>query len=628
MSSSIDRREFLRRAGLGGSAVAAVAAGLPRPAAAQDASLAPFFHGVASGDPLADRVILWTRVTPPADHDGGPVTVRWVVALDPDMTQVVMRSETEASAERDYTVKLDVTGLAAFTYYFYRFEALGGQSLVGRTKTAPARGQGVEHLRLGVASCANYQQGWFNAYARMAERDDIDAIIHTGDYLYEYEDGGYGPGSAIGRGHEPAVETVTLAQYRGRHAQYKQDPDLRRLHQLFPFVVTWDDHESTNNAWKDGAENHSADEGDWARRKADSQQAYAEWMPLRSSGDNAIIYRALEWGDLVDLVVMDTRIEGRDKQVTYPGTDTENLGALGLSVDASDPDRRIISEQQMDFVTARLGASRAQWKLLAQQVILSQWNVGALPRIPEFAQELDFPLILRDGGNAINADAWDGYQADRDRLLGYISQRAIDNVVVLTGDVHSSWAFDLTVDPMNPLVYNPLTGAGSVAVEFVCPGVTSASLGGTLDSIVGGLPLASTAFEASLKALNPQMKYVESTSNGYMVLDITPERCQADWFFVPVDAPDDGQTAGASWAVMDRSNRLVAAAAPAAGKEPAPPVAAATPVASTARSAPAAGGGLGLAGVAAGALAGVLLQRRRRVREEAQQQAAPENREP
>ncbi len=619
MPSSIDRREFLRRAGLGGTAVAAVAAGLPRPAAAQDTSLAPFFHGVASGDPLADRVILWTRVTPPADHNGSPISVRWTVALDPEMTQVIMRSETFASAARDFTVKLDVTGLAPFTYYFYRFEALGGQSLIGRTKTAPAKGQGVDHLRVGVVSCANYQQGWFNAYARLAERDDIDAVIHTGDYLYEYEDGGYGPGSAIGRGHEPVVEMVELEHYRGRHAQYKQDPDLRRLHQLFPFVVTWDDHESTNNSWKDGAENHSADEGDWEARKGHSQQAYDEWMPLRSSGDNAIIYRALEWGDLVDLVVMDTRIEGRDKQVTYPGTETENLGALIVAAETSDPERRIVSEQQMDFVTGKLGASTAQWKLLAQQVILSQWNVGAIPRIPEFAQELDFPLILRDGGNAINADAWDGYQADRDRLLGYISQRAIDNVVVLTGDVHSSWAFDLTVDPMNPMVYNPLTGAGSVAVEFVCPGVASASLGGTLDSFVGGLPLASTAFEASLSALNPQMKYVESTSNGYMVLDITPEHCQADWFFVTVDEPNEQQTAGESWMTRDRSNRLEAASGPAASKEAAPAVTAATPVATDSRSSNAAGGSLGLAGVVAGTLAGALLQRRKRVREQAGQ---------
>ncbi len=613
MSFPIDRREFLRRAGLGGTAVAAVAAGLPRPAAAQDESLAPFFHGVASGDPLADRVILWTRVTPPAGHSGS-VSVRWTVALDPDMRQVVMSSEVLATAERDFTVKVDAQGLAPFTYYFYQFEALGGRSLVGRTKTAPAKGQGVDHLRLGVVSCANYQQGWFNAYARLAERDDVDAIIHTGDYLYEYEDGGYGPGSEIGRGHEPAVEMVELEHYRVRHAQYKQDPDLRRLHQLFPFVVTWDDHESANNSWKDGAENHNEGEGDWEARKANSQQAYDEWMPLRSTGDHGIIYRALEWGDLVDLVVMDTRIEGRDKQVTYPGTDTENLGALILAAETSNPERRLISEQQMDFVTRTLGASKAQWKLLAQQVIMSQWNVGALPRIPEFAQGADFPLILRDGGNAINADAWDGYQADRDRLLGYISQRAIDNVVVLTGDVHSSWAFDLTVDPMNPLVYNPITGAGSVAVEFVCPGVTSSSLGGTLNSLVGGLPLPSVVFETGLQLLNPQMKYVESTSNGYMVLDITPEHCQADWFFVTVDAPNDEQTAGESWEVKDRTNRLVAAAGPAASKEPAPAVTASTPGDSNSRSAGAAGGSLGLAGVVAGTLAGALLDRRRRVR--------------
>ncbi len=614
MSADLDRREFLRRAGLAGPALAAVAAGLPRPAAAADETLAPFYHGVASGDPLADRVILWTRVTPPEDHDGSPIPVRWVVALDADLQQDVMSGEIFARQEQDWTVKIDPAGLAPFTYYFYAFEALGGRSLVGRTKTAAAPGQGVAHLRLGLVSCANYQQGWFNAYARLAERDDLDAIIHTGDYIYEYEDGGYGPGSAIGRGHVPAVEMTELAHYRGRHGQYKMDPDLRRLHQLFPFVTTWDDHESTNNSWRDGAGNHDEDEGDWAERKAWAQRAYDEWMPLRSSGDPNIIYRRLRWGDLVDLIVMDTRLEGRDKQVTFPGTDTEAIGGLIITPETSDPDRHIISPTQMEWVQSELSRSTATWKLLSQQVILSQWNVGAIPLLPEEARGLDLPMLLRDGGNALNADAWDGYQADRTRLLDHVRDQAIDNVVVLTGDVHSSWAFDVTNDPANPLVYNPVTGDGSLAVEFVCPAVASESLGETFDGMAA--PGASQVFEAGMRANNPQMKYLESTSNGYVVLDVTPEHTQADWFFVDVDTPNDAQRPGESWRTRSGHNRLEPASAPAADKPAAPATPSAVPggeASGDARNLDLRGGSLGVWALATAGLAAWIGRRRRRV---------------
>ncbi len=576
MNKNLDRRTFLKRAGLAGPAIAAVAAGLPRPAAAADDALAPFLHGVASGDPLQDRVILWTRITPPALHDGAPIAVRWRLALDADMQHLVMQGETFASAERDWTVKLDPTGLAPWTYYFFEFESLGQRSLVGRTKTAPAPGQPVDHLRVGVASCANYQQGWFNAYARLAERDDLDAIIHTGDYLYEYGDGGYGPGSEIGRGHEPTVEMTELAHYRLRHGQYRQDPDLRRLHQLQPFVVTWDDHESTNNSWRDGAENHDDSEGDWAQRKAWAQQAYDEWMPIRSSGDPAIIYRHLSWGDLVDLVVMDTRLEGRDRQVTFPGTETEAIGGLIITPDTSDPDRHIVSPTQMEFVKNTLTESAAQWKLLAQQVVVSQWNLGGLPLLPEATRQADFPLLIRDGGNALNADAWDGYQADRTRLLSHIEGQAIDNVVILTGDVHSSWAFDVCNDPANPLSYNPVSGEGSVAVEFVCPGVTSESLGNTFNNL-SSVPVASDVFETGMRVGNPHLKYLNSTRNGYLVLDITPEQVQSDWFFVEVDTPNEEESAGESWRSLSGSNRLTEADGPAAGKQAAPATPAALP---------------------------------------------------
>ncbi len=613
MNADMDRREFLRRAGLTGPALAAVAAGLPRPAAAFDHSLAPFYHGVASGDPLADRVILWTRVTPPEGHDGSPIRVRWSLALDPDLQQSMQSGEIFARPEQDWTVKIDARDLAPLTYYFYAFESLGARSIIGRTKTAAAPGQDVRHLRLGLVSCANYQQGWFNAYARLAERDDLDAIIHTGDYLYEYEDGGYGPGSAIGRGHIPEVEMTELEHYRARHGQYKMDPDLRRLHQLFPFVTTWDDHESTNNSWRDGAGNHDESEGDWAGRKAWAQQAYDEWMPLRSSGDPNLIYRRLRWGDLVDLIVMDTRLEGRDKQVTFPGTDTEAIGGLIITPETSDPDRHIISPTQMQWVQSQLSQSTATWKFLSQQVVLSQWNVGAIPLLPEEARGLDLPMVLRDGGNALNADAWDGYQADRNRLLHHIRDQAIENVVVLTGDVHSSWAFDVTTDPANPLVYNPATGEGSLAVEFVCPAIASESLGETFNAM--SAPGAANAFEAGMKANNPQMKYLESTSNGYVVLDVTPEHTQADFFFVDVEAPNESQRNGESWRTRNGNNRLEPAPAPAPDKAAAParPLAGPDDTATRAtRSANLHGGSLGIWTLVTAGLAAFIRHRSKR----------------
>ncbi len=594
------RREFLRRAGL--------ALGVGRPPARADQSLAPFLHGVASGDPLPDRVVLWTRVTPPDGHDGAPIPVDWVVARDASLTDVVASGTTTATAERDWTVKVDPTGLAPGTHHFYGFRALGRSSLTGRTKTAP--GVGAQHVRLAVVSCANYQQGWFNAYARIAEREDLDAVICTGDYLYEYEDGGYGPGSAIGRGHQPPHEMVTLTDYRGRHAQYKLDPDLRVLHQRQPWVVTWDDHESTNNSWRDGAKNHQPDgEGDWAARKVAAMRAYDEWMPIRSTGDPAIIYRHLAWGDLVDVVVLDTRLEGRDEQAEFAG---QEQGVLLLVPATSDPDRHLVSPEQMEFLRSTLSASTARWKLVAQQVIVAQWNLGAVPLLPEGAP--DVPLLVRDGGNALNADAWDGYQADQLTFLRHLRDEAIDDVVVLTGDVHSSWAFDLSVEPNNPAVYDPITGRGSIGVEFVAPAIASKSLGDTFNELTR-TPVGADVFEAGMRANNPHLRHLDSRRQGYVVLDLTPERCQADWFHVTVAAPDDGEEFGAAWFTETGGNRLLEADGPAAPKEAGPAVPAEPPVAAepAPRPAPAplpvTGGGAVALGTAAVAAAEVLRRR-------------------
>lgn len=540
---NVDRRRFLRRAGLAGAGAAALAAGLPRPPALADEALAPFVHGVASGDPQADRVMLWTRVTPPRPQT---VTVRWTVARDPALSDVVAAGTARTDGSRDHTVKVDATGLSPATTYYYAFEALGRRSLVGRTRTAPAGG--TDRLRLGVVSCSNYTGGYFNAYALLAQRADLDAIVHLGDYLYEYGNGTdrYGPTELRGaRDHRPSGETVTLAQYRTRHAQYKLDPDLRRCHQLFPFVTVWDDHESANDSWSGGAENHDGDEGSWQRRKAESQRAYAEWMPTRTP-DPAVIYRSLQFGDLVDLIMLDTRLEGRDEQVG-------GFGATVTEEQLDDPDRQLYSPAQRRFLLDGLSASTARFRLIGQQVMLAQLNAGGLP---DLSANPDSPDLLRDGGNAINPDQWDGYVAERERLLRHLADGGIGNVAVLTGDIHTSWAADLTPDPYDPAVYNALSGAGALGGEFICPSVTSTNF----ETLPPGTVRAA---EAAVRADNPHIKYVDLDAHGYVVVDVTPERVQADWWNVDtVLTPSDGETHAASWQLRDGAGHIEPAPGP------------------------------------------------------------------
>jgi alkaline phosphatase D len=535
-----DRRQFLQRAGLAGAATA-VATVAPRPLARADDDLAPFLHGVASGDPTADAVVIWTRLT-----TGEPeAPVLWEVATDLDLHDVIASGQTVASADRDHTVKVDVTGLPAGTWLYYRFLQDGRSSLVGRTRTAPVGA--VAGARFGVVSCSNYQHGFFNAYARLAEREDLDAILHLGDYLYEYQvvaDGGYGEDEANLAGprrHDPPVEMVDLDDYRTRHAQYKLDPDLRRLHQLFPWVTTWDDHESTNNSYRDGAENHDDTEGDWETRKNFSRQVYDEWMPTRTD-DPARLWRAFRWGDLLDLVVLDTRLE-RDPII---GT----MGATVLADEVDDPDRIMLSEEQRAFLYDALAGKQTAWKVIQQQVIMAPWNAAAFPTTGA-TQDVPIP-VLRDDGNTANPDQWDGYTAERRNLFDHIRDNAIEDVVVLTGDVHSSWAIDLTDTPFDVSTYNPATGEGAIGVEFVCTSVTSSG-----PAIVGP-ELA--AIEAGTRADNPHVKWTNFSERGYMVLDVTPERAQADWWLVDtVLEPSDGQQHGANWLSVRGDNHLTEA---------------------------------------------------------------------
>ncbi|MFT7335341.1 MAG: alkaline phosphatase D [Porticoccaceae bacterium] len=472
--------------------------------------LLPFYHGVASGDPLTDRVILWTRVTP-ANLGADPVSVQWKIATDTTMNSIVNSGSFVTNQDRDYTVKIDADKLEPNKYYYYQFEAFNKKSPIGRTKTAPT--VTIESSRFGVVSCANLEAGFFNVYKIMNERNDMDAVICLGDYIYEYETGGYSPNPSTNRVWQPENEIITLADYRTRYSSYRLDPDLRRNHQLFPWICVWDDHETANNSWMRGAENHDTSEGEWEDRMDYGKKAYFEWLPIRETGivDPYQIYRAIPYGSNIDLIMLDTRLHGRDIQA----------GTTGDVVDS--PTRELLGSDQRIWMTDELVKSTAQWKIIGQQVMMAPFGA------PEYG---------------INEDQWDGYPAERERFFKTVTDNEINNIVVLTGDIHTSWANDL---PSKDYVF--LTGAGSVGVEFVTPSVTSP-----------GLPI-SVGVEA-IQALNPHMKYIELKQHGFVLLDVNEQRAQADWFYVStIDTDSNDYAYGASWLAKDKDNHLTKGAA-------------------------------------------------------------------
>jgi alkaline phosphatase D len=475
-----------------------------------------FLHGLASGDPTANAVILWTRVT----STEASVEVAWEIASDVAMKTIVKKGTFTTTAARDYTVKVDVTDLAAATTYYYRFLALGETSPIARTKTAPSGD--VDRLRFGVVSCASYAHGYFHGYADLAEAYDLDAILHLGDYIYEYGSGSAGTYGDV-RKYEPLSECVSLADYRTRHALYKRDGAVMAIHRQHPFICIWDDHETANNSWKDGAQNHSAQEGSWAERKSAGEQAYSEWMPIRDQ-EGGRIFRRLAYGGLVDLIMLDTRLWGRDEQVT--GNNDPKL---------SDPARTILGNDQEAWLKEQLLASKATWKVLGQQVMMGQ-----------------LPLYL-------NQDQWDGYPEARKRLFQVIidAKPSELNVITLTGDIHSSWAMELTLNPMDPNVYDKATSKGSIGVEFVTPGITSP---GFAEQLAG---LGKSIVEDS-----PHMRYAEITKRGYIVLDLDRDRAQAAYFQLDYQAIEKIErqraTFATAWAVKKGTCRLEANAAAAA----------------------------------------------------------------
>lgn len=604
MVDLISRRTFL------GATAAGAAALIVRPVVGRSqAGAAPFLHGVASGDPLAERVIIWTRVTPgpdavPGSGIGSSVDVQWQVASDPAFTSVVASGVTTTTAARDHTVKVDVGGLRAGADHWFRFTALGSTSPVGRTRTTPAAGTALDALRIGVVTCSEWEFGYFGAYRHLAGRDDVDVVLHLGDFIYEFGVG-YGspptvlatPGPAIGRTHEPGHEIVTLADYRTRYGQYRRDADSQALHAAHPVIVMWDDHEFANDAWKDGAQNHQPEEGAFAARAAVARQAWREWQPVRQAeADDTPVYRGFRFGDLAELWMLDER-RYRDQQ---PQNAFISYGSVDPAI--NDPSRTLLGAAQHDWLVGGLTGSNAAWKVLGNPVMFMPFVVGpplmaafmsALgPTVP-VGLPLPPPLLVDD---------WNGYNAERRAIIDAVTAAAVKDIVVLTGDYHESFAADVPGD-----IGTYSIDDNSIAVEFVVPSVTSPGLAETLER--GGFPngdAVNTAFEANITASNPWIPYHEGRSNGFAVIELTADRAQLDFVFL-ADRMDPATAASvqASWLARRGNPHVEAAPAPLPARvRSANQVAPAPPAAASAGELPPTGGpALPVVAVAAGAVA-------------------------
>jgi alkaline phosphatase D len=464
----------------------------------------------------------------PGSGKGADTEVRWEVAEDRGFTRIAARGAVTASADTDHTVKVDVRGLRPATAYWFRFAAgtdggtaAAALSPVGRTRTTPGYDDATPGVRFGVVSCANWEAGYFAAYRHLAARADLDAVLHLGDYIYEYGSGSYPKTSRVLRPHEPRHETVTLADYRIRHATYKTDPDLQALHAAHAVIAIWDDHEFADDTWSGGADNHTpGTEGEWASRVAAAKRAYFEWMPVRTSAEGTV-YRRLRYGRLADLHLLDLR-SFRSQQVTVG------------SGKVDDPERTITGRAQLDWLKAGLASSDAAWRLVGTSVMISPVAFGSLPAhlLKPVAELLGLPA----GGLAINVDQWDGYTDDRRELLAHLQERAVRNTVFLTGDIHMAWANDV---PVTAATY---PRSPSAATEFVVTSVTSDNLD---DILRVPANTASAVAATAIKAANSHVHWLDMDHHGYGVLDVTTERAQMD-YFVLSDRRKPG--ASAKWA--------------------------------------------------------------------------------
>jgi alkaline phosphatase D len=449
----------------------------------------PFSLGVASGDPLPDGVVLWTRLAPDPLNGGGMppqnVSVRWQIAADEKFRKIIQKGAVIATPEFAHSIHIDVRGLQPGRDYWYQFKVGNEVSPIGRTRTAYAPGQRTRELKFAFASCQDWQNGYYTAYQHMAD-EDLDFVAFLGDYIYEYGPLSGGPRQHVG------PEVKTLLDYRNRFALYHSDVNLQAAHAAFPWIVTWDDHEVENNYANKTPEvdaNDPQTEAEFMARRASAYQAYYEHMPLRPpfipKGENMRLYRRIAFGDLAEVLVLDTR-QYRSDQPCEDGLKPRCAAATAKA-------GTMTGTKQEQWLFEKLDKSKARWNIIAQQTMLGQYDFDPRPGIDVF-----------------NLDQWDGYVAARDRLLGYIQQRRPNNPIVLTGDIHSSWVHDLKIDFSNP-------DSETVATEFV----------GT--SIASDFPVAFLEPVQAALVANPHTKFFDGANRGYVRCSLNRDRWQTDF---------------------------------------------------------------------------------------------------
>ena len=552
MTSKISRRELIQKSlfGFGALSLSAGFTGCQDSENAETANLkVNFEHGVASGDPLQDRVILWTRLSP--NDSSARLEVIWEIALDQQFKQIIKTNKVITTAAQDFTVKVDVTGLLPNQSYFYRFTFGDKISPIGQTKTLPINPTKVS---FAVCSCSNYPAGYFYVYREMAKQN-VDVVIHLGDYIYEYGADGYATEDAVRLGRTLATdnnkEIIKLDDYRKRYALYRKDADLQAVHQRHPFIVIWDDHELANDAWRNGAENHQATEGAFLDRKLAALQAYFEWMPIRPVDEqHTKIYRQFDFGQLVQLTMLDTRIIARDAQLDYADYMTATgLDALRFQADLTNQTRTLMGIEQRNWLLGKLQQSTAKWNVLGQQVLMAKMMIPAelllslaeitagnpsaetLAKMNAQITELVTLKMRMQGGDPTltaqekariltvapyNLDAWDGYYYEREILYGTLAQLN-KKVVVLAGDTHNGWSSEL------------YSQAGAfVGVELATSSVSSPGLEKYLN-----IPLAQLQqFEFAFNTLIDELNYCNLNQRGYLLVQFDESQVQSQWIYL------------------------------------------------------------------------------------------------
>ncbi|ANZ09869.1 alkaline phosphatase D family protein [Vibrio parahaemolyticus] len=530
---SLSRRDFMKVV-----SSTAVATGLIGCGSDDNESVAVSFeHGVASGDPTQTQVIIWTRVTTTASY----VDVSWQVASDMEFSNVVQSGVFTTDTGRDFTVKVDVQNLNANSQYYYRFMVGEMMSEVGQTQTLPE--DGVEKASMAVVSCANYPAGYFHVYREILnqhEQSPFDVVLHLGDYIYEYGAGGYASEDAAALGREPSkgTECITLDDYRKRYAQYRQDADLQALHAKLPMIAVWDDHELANDTWKNGAENHQDDEGSFIDRRAAAAAAWTEWLPVRENTfSNMLIYRQFSFGNLVNLMMLDTRLVGRDKPLDYFSLSAPTMEAIGgLVAQSRSADRELLGTEQLAWLMNEFNTHDAKWNVLGQQVLMSRMELPSSVMTAMFqlftSTEEKKTEALLAVNTAItgyladpsadpislpyNLDAWDGYYVEREKVY-QLAKVSSGNFVCLAGDTHNAWASELKDVSNNP-----------IGVEFATSSVSSPGL----EEYLALDPVAIAQMEYTLPHLVSELQWADIKQRGFMRVTFTADAAQSTWYLV------------------------------------------------------------------------------------------------